>query len=41
MNEINKTFLYTVDKIMPELQFKQPNFTYINCGLFTKYHEKI
>ena len=41
MNEINKKILYTVDKIMPELQFKQPYFTYINCGLFTKYREKI
>ena len=33
MNEINKKISYTVDKIMPERQFKQPNFTYINCGL--------
>ena len=41
MNEIINKFLLTGDKSMPELQFKQPGFTYSVCGPFTKHHEII
>ena len=34
-------FLLTGDKVMPELQLKQPRFTYSACGAFTKHRERI
>ena len=30
----------TWDKFMPELHWKQPGFTYSDCGPFTKHQEK-
>ena len=35
MNEIVNTFLLAEDKFMPEMQLKQPGFTYSACGPFT------
>ena len=40
MNEIVK-FLLVGDKFMPEMHLKQPGFTYITCGPFTKNKERI
>ena len=31
--------MLTGDKFMPELHSRQPGFTYIVCGLFTKHHK--
>ena len=36
MNEIVNTFLLARDKFMPEMHFRQPGFTYSDCGPFTK-----
>ena len=36
MNRIINKFLLTGEKFMPELHLKQPGFTYIACGPFTK-----
>ena len=36
MNEIVNTFLLTGNKFMPEMYLKQPGFTLIACGPFTK-----
>ena len=33
--------MYTIDKIILKLQFRQPIFTYSNCGLFTKHRYRI
>ena len=41
MNEIVNKFLLTADKFMPEMQLKQPGFTYSACGQFTKNKERI
>ena len=41
MNEIVNKFLLASDKIMPEIHFKQPGFTYSTCGPFTKNKERI
>ena len=41
MNEIVNTFLLVGDKFMPEMQLKQPGFTYSACGPFTKSKKKI
>ena len=41
MNKIINRYLLTGDKFMPELHLKQPGFTYIACGPFTKHHERI
>ena len=41
MNEIVNTFLLAGDKFMPEMQLKQPGFTYSACGPFTKNKERI
>ena len=35
-NEWNCEFLLVGDKFMPEIHLKQPGFTYIACGSFTK-----
>ena len=39
MNEIVK-FLLAGDKFMPEMHLKQPGFTYIACGPFTKKNKE-
>ena len=36
MNEIINTFLLVGDKFMPEIDLRQPGFTYSACGPFTK-----
>ena len=41
MNEIINKFLLAKDKFMPEMHLKQPGFTYIACGPFTKNQERI
>ena len=41
MNEIVNKFLQVGNKCMPEMQLKQPGFTYSSCGLFTKNKERI
>ena len=41
MNEIVNVFLLAGDKFMPEMQLKQPGFTYSACGPFTKNKERI
>ena len=41
MNEIVNKFLLVGDKFMPEMNLKQPGFTYIACVLLTKSKEKI
>ena len=35
MNEIVTKFLLAVDKFMPKMHFRQPDFTYSACGSFT------
>ena len=40
MKKINK-LLFTGDKFMPELNLKQPGFTFSACGRFTKHCEKV
>ena len=41
MNKIINKFLFTGDKFMPDQHFKQPGFTYRDCGPFTKHRERI
>ena len=41
MNNIINKFLLTGDKFMPEKHLRQPGFTYIACGPFTKNKERI
>ena len=41
MNEVIKKFLLIGDKFMPEMHLKQPGFTYIACGPFTKNKERM
>ena len=41
MNEIVNTFSLVEDKFMPEMDLKQPGFTYSACGPFTKNKERI
>ena len=41
MNGIVNQFLLTGDKFMPEMQLKQPGFTYSPCRPFTKNKERI
>ena len=36
MNGIVNKVLLVVDKFMPEMHLKQPDFTYSVCGPFTK-----
>ena len=31
----------TGNKFMPELHLKQPGFTYVACGLFSKHHKRV
>ena len=39
-NVINKLLL-AVDKFMPEVHLRQPQFTYSDCGPFTKHEQRI
>ena len=41
MNEIVNKFLIAEDKFMPEMNLRQPGFTYSACGTFTKNNERI
>ena len=41
MSEINKEFLLTGDKSMPEMHLRQQGFTYSACGTFTKNKERV
>ena len=41
MNEIVNKFLLAGDKFMPEMNLKQPGFTYSACGPFTRNRERI
>ena len=41
MNEIVNKFLLAGHKFMPEMNSKQPGFTYSACGPFTKNKERI
>ena len=36
MNEIVKKVLLAGEKVMSEIQLRQPEFMYIACGTFTK-----
>ena len=40
MNEIVNEFLLEGDKFMPKMHLRQPEFTYIACGPFTKKKNK-
>ena len=41
MNDTMNKFLLTGNKFMPEMQLKQPGFTYSAYGPFTKITERI
>ena len=41
MNEMVNNFLLAGDKFMPEMNLKQPVFTYSACRPFTKNKERI
>ena len=41
MSEIVNKFLLVGDTFMPEMDLKQPGFTYCACGPFTKNKERI
>ena len=41
MNEIVNKFLPAGDKFMPEMNLKQPGFTYSACGTFIRNKERI
>ena len=41
MNEIVNNFLLAGDKLMPEMQLRQPGFTCSACGPFNKNKERI
>ena len=40
MKKIINKILLAGDKFMPEMYLRQPGFTYITCGPFTKNKEK-
>ena len=40
MNEIKNKILLVGDKFMPEMHFRQPEFTQSSCGPFTKNKEQ-
>ena len=40
MNKTINKILLAGDKFMPEMHLRQPGFTYITCGPFTKNKEK-
>ena len=41
MNKIVNKFLLAGDKFMPQMHLRQPGFTYLTCGLFTKHTQRI
>ena len=41
MNEIVNKFLLVGDRFMPEMNLKQPGFTYSACDPFTKNKKRI
>ena len=41
MNEIVNKLSLAGNKFMPEMNLKQPGFTYSACGSFTKIKERI
>ena len=41
MNKIVNKFLLAGDKYMPEMQLRQPRFTYSACGPFTKNKQRV
>ena len=41
MNSIIKKFLLAGDRFMPEINLRQPQFTYTACGPFTKHKQRI
>ena len=41
MNNIVNKFLFAKDKFMPEMDLKQPDFTYSTCGTFIRNKERI
>ena len=41
MNEIVNKFLLAGNKFMPEIDLRQPGFTYSACGTFTKIKQRI
>ena len=41
MNDIINKFLLAGDKFMPEMHLGQLQFTYSDCGRFTKHKERI
>ena len=41
MNNVINKFLLAGDKFMPEMQLRQPQFTYSACGRFTKHKQRI
>ena len=41
MNDIVNKFLLAGDKFIPEINLRQPGFTYSACGPFTKNKERI
>ena len=41
MNEIINKFLLSGDNVLPEMNLKQPEFTYSACGPFNKNKERM
>ena len=41
MNNVINKFLSAGDKSMPEMNLRQPQFTYSACGSFTKHKQRI
>ena len=41
MNQIINNFLLAGDKFMPEIQVRQPEYTYRVCGPFTRNKQRI
>ena len=41
MNNIINKVLLAVDKFMPEMHLRQPQFVYSACGPFTRHNERI
>ena len=41
MNKILNKFLLVGDKFIPELNLRQPGFTYSACGPFPKHRERM
>ena len=41
MNNVINIFLLLGDKFMPEIDLREPQFTYSACGPFTRHEERI